>query len=38
MLPPLSVGVHQIIVRAKIDAFGLAVDTEFIVNVEPRGN
>jgi hypothetical protein len=37
MLHPLSVGVHQIIVRATIDDFGLAVDTEFIINVEPRG-
>jgi len=37
MLPPLSVGVHEVIVRANIDAFGLAVDTEFIINVEPRG-
>jgi hypothetical protein len=38
MLPPLSVGVHHIMVRADIDAFGLVVDTEFMVNVEPRGN
>ena len=37
MLPPLSVGVHQVIVRATIDDFGLGVDTEFIINVEPRG-
>lgn len=37
MLPPLSVGVHEIIVRATIDSFGLAVDARFIVTVEPRG-
>jgi hypothetical protein len=37
MLPPLSVGVHEIIVRAVIDSFGLAVDARFIVTVEPRG-
>ena len=37
MLPPLNVGVRLIIVRATIDDFGLAVDTEFIINVEPRG-
>lgn len=37
MLHPLSVGMHQIIVRATIDDFGLAVDAEFIINVEPPG-
>jgi hypothetical protein len=37
MLPPLRVGVHEIIVRAAIDSFGLAVDARFIVTVEPRG-
>jgi hypothetical protein len=37
MLPPLSAGVHEIIIRAAIDSFGLAVDARFIVTVEPRG-
>jgi hypothetical protein len=37
MLPPLSVGVHEIINRAAIDSFGLAVDARFIVTVQPRG-
>lgn len=37
MLPPLSVGVHEISVRAAIASFGLAVDARFIVSVESRG-
>ena len=37
MLPPLRVGVHEVIVRAAINSFGLAVDARFIVTVEPRG-
>jgi hypothetical protein len=36
MLPPLSVGVHHIAVRATIEAFGLAVDSEVTVTVVPR--
>ena len=35
LLPPLSVGVHRIRVRANVAAFGLATDAEFIINVEP---
>ena len=37
MLPPLNVGIHHIAVSATIEAFGLAVDAEFIITVEPRG-
>ena len=37
LLSPLSMGVHRITVRATVPAFGIAVDAEFIVNVEPRG-
>jgi hypothetical protein len=37
MLPPLSVGVHEITTRAAIDSFGLAVDARVIVTVKPRG-
>jgi hypothetical protein len=35
MLPPLSVGVHRITLRASVFAFDLAVDTEVIIDVEP---
>jgi hypothetical protein len=35
LLPPFSVGVHRISVRANVAAFGLATDAEFIINVEP---
>jgi len=35
LLSPLGVGVHKIVVRAAVPAFGIAVDTKFIVNVEP---
>ena len=35
LLPPFSVGEHRIIVRANVPDFGIAVDAEFIVNVEP---
>jgi hypothetical protein len=35
MLRPLSVGVHRITLRANVFAFNLAVDAEFIINVEP---
>jgi hypothetical protein len=35
LLPPFSVGVHRIRVRATVAAFGLATDAEFIINVEP---
>ena len=37
LLPPLSVGVHEITSGAAIDSFGLAVDTRIIVTVKPRG-
>ena len=37
MLPPLNVGVHHIAVSGTIEAFGLAVDAEFVVTVEPGG-
>jgi hypothetical protein len=37
MLPPLSVGVHEITTRAAIDSFGLAVDARVLVTVTPRG-
>src|SRR5262245_27418533 len=36
LLQPFSVGEHRIIVRANVADFGLAVDAEFIINVEPR--
>jgi hypothetical protein len=36
LLPPLSVGVHRLTIRASVPDFGIAVDTEFIINVEPR--
>ena len=36
MVPPLSVGVHHIATKASIAAFGLAVDTELLITVEPR--
>ena len=35
LIPPLSTGVHRITVRANVAAVGIAVDTEFIVNVDP---
>ena len=35
LLPPFSVGVHRIIVRANVADFGIAVDAEFIINVKP---
>jgi hypothetical protein len=35
VLPPFSAGVHRISVRADVAAFGLAVDAEVIINVEP---
>lgn len=35
LLSPLSVGVHRIIVRTTVPAFGIAVDAKFIVTVEP---
>ena len=35
LLRPLSVGEHRISVRTNVPAFGIAVDAEFIVNVEP---
>jgi hypothetical protein len=39
LLPPFSGGLHRIAVRANVPDFGLAVDAEFIVRVEPkRGN
>lgn len=37
LLPPLSVGMHRIVVRADVAAFGLAVDAAFIVYVKPQG-
>jgi hypothetical protein len=37
VLQPFSVGVHQITVRANVPDVGIAVDTEFIVTVEPSG-
>ena len=36
LLQPFSVGVHRLIIRASVPDFGIAVDTEFIINVEPR--
>jgi hypothetical protein len=35
LVPPFSVGVHRIRVRANVAAFGIAVDTEFLIKVEP---
>ena len=35
LLPPLSAGLHRIDVRAAVPAIGIAVDTEFIIHVEP---
>jgi len=35
LLPPFSVGEHRIVLRANVPDFGIAVDAEFIVNVEP---
>jgi hypothetical protein len=35
LLPPFSAGVHRITVRANVPDFGLAVDGEFIIKVEP---
>jgi hypothetical protein len=35
LLPPFSVGVHRLTVRASVPDFGIAVDTEFVINVEP---
>ena len=37
LLPPFSVGVHRIAIRADVGPFGLAVDAEFIVYVKPQG-
>jgi hypothetical protein len=34
LLKPLRTGVHRITVRANVPAFGIAVDTTFIVTVE----
>jgi len=34
LLPPLSVGVHRITIRANVPDFGLAVDAEVIATVE----
>ena len=36
LLQPFSVGIHRLIVRASVPDFGIAVDTEFLINVEPR--
>jgi hypothetical protein len=36
LLPPFSVGVHRITVRANVAEFGIAVDADFIVHVQPR--
>ena len=35
LLQPLSVGEHRIVVRADVPDVGIAVDAEFIINVEP---
>ena len=35
LLPPFSVGEHRISVRANVSAFGIAIDAEFIITVEP---
>ena len=35
MLPPFSEGVHRIRTRANVAAFGIAVDAETIISVEP---
>jgi hypothetical protein len=36
VLPPFSAGVHRITLRANVFAFDLAVNTEVVINVEPR--
>ena len=36
LLRPFNVGEHRIVVRANVAEFGIAVDTEFIINVEPQ--
>ena len=36
LLQPFSVGVHRLVVRASVPDFGIAVDTEFLITVEPR--
>jgi len=36
VLSPFSAGVHRITLRANVSAFDLAVDTEIVINVEPR--
>jgi hypothetical protein len=36
LLQPFSVGVHRLIIRASVPDFGIAIDTEFLINVEPR--
>ena len=36
LLQPFSVGVHRLVIRASVPDFGIAVDTEFVINVEPR--
>jgi hypothetical protein len=36
LLQPFSVGVHRLIIRASVPDFGVAVDTEFLITVEPR--
>ena len=35
LLPPFSVGMHRITVRATVYEAGVAVDAEFIIKVEP---
>jgi len=35
LLQPLSIGEHRIAVRANVPDIGIAVDAEFIINVEP---
>ena len=37
MLTPLSVGEHEVILRATIGDFGLEIDTKFLINVLPQG-
>ena len=37
MLTPLSVGEHEVILRATIGDFGLEIDTKFVINVLPQG-
>ena len=39
LLPPFGAGMHRITVRANVPDFGVAVDAEFIIQVQPkRGN